>query len=331
MAEKKVFCENCRADTGYVIDAHRMNGTIREKEYSYLGTEARCKECGELVYVPELSDENLRALYDVYREENGIVSLKAVQSIPKKYNIGKRPLSLLLGWGEHTLSRYLDGDIPTRQYSNVLKRIAEDPAYYLGILEENKDKLQSEIAYRKSKKAAEDLLSTQIVIDSKMDHVIAYLLNRCEDITPLALQKALYYIQGFFYAFFGSFLFEEDCQAWAHGPVYKNIYARYADYRFDPISKVKEFDASVFTSQEKAVLDSVIQYFCCYSGKVLEGFTHSEAPWLITRGEIPNAAPSDRVIEKQLIGDYFCRIKEKYGMMSPADMRSYAAARFTGF
>ena len=64
------FCENCRADTGYVIDVHQMTGTILGKSYSYVGTDARCKECGELVYVPELSDKNLEALYDVYREEN---------------------------------------------------------------------------------------------------------------------------------------------------------------------------------------------------------------------------------------------------------------------
>ena len=45
-----------------------------------------------------------------------------------------------------------------------------------------------------------------------------YLLYKCEDITPLALQKALYYVQGFYYAFEGRFLFDEDCEAWVHGP-----------------------------------------------------------------------------------------------------------------
>lgn len=51
-------------------------------------------------------------------------------------------------------------------------------------------------------------------------------------------------------------------------------------YRFDPIEGEKDFDVPIFTSVEKAVIDSVIQNFCCYSGKMLECFTHSEMPWL---------------------------------------------------
>ena len=329
MEEKLVFCENCRDDTGYVVEERKLTGNIRGVQYHYNGWEARCKECGELIYVPAINDDNLTALYDVYREKNNIIPLKALRSIPEKYGIGKRPLSVLLGWGEQTLSRYLSGDIPSYQYSETLKRLASDPAYYLELLEKNKDKLTS-AAYTKSKKAVEAVMRETPSASGKMESVIDYLLNRCQDITPLALQKALYYIQGFYYAFFGSFIFDEDCQAWAHGPVYKSVYARYANYHFDPISRVEEFDSSVFTTQEKAVLDSVIKNLCCYSGKTLERFTHSETPWIETRGEIPESAPSDRVIDKELIGSYFLKMKEKYSMVTPSDIRSYATSMFVG-
>lgn len=329
MEEKLVFCENCRDDTGYIVEERKLTGTVRGVQYRYNGREARCKECGELIYVPAINDENLSALYDVYREKNNIIPLKVLQSIPEKYGIGKRPLSVLLGWGEQTLSRYLDGDIPSYQYSETLKHLASDPAYYLELLEKNKDKLTS-VAYAKSKKAAEAVMRETPSASGKMESVIDYLLNRCQDITPLALQKALYYIQGFYYAFYGAFIFDEDCQAWAHGPVYKSVYTQYANYHFDPISRVKEFDSSVFTAQEKAVLDSVIKNLCCYSGKVLERFTHSETPWIETRGEIPESAPSDRVINKELIGKYFLKMKEKYAMVTPSDIRSYAMTMFAG-
>ena len=33
-----------------------------------------------------------------------------------KYNIGKRPLSLLLDWGELTITRYLKGMPPKKEY-----------------------------------------------------------------------------------------------------------------------------------------------------------------------------------------------------------------------
>ena len=330
MNAKKVFCEECRNDVNYVINTAPMVGTIKEKDYSYTGREAHCADCGAQVFVPELSDANLRALYDTYRQKNGIISLDQIREIPEKYDIGKRPLSLLLGWGEQTFSRYYDGDIPTKQYSEILTRIFNEPLFYSELLESNRGNLKSALAYEKSHRAVAALLASDLTSDSKINIVILYLLNQCEDITPLALQKALYYIQGFFYAFYRSFLFTEDCQAWVHGPVYRDVYFRYRDYRFDPIEKAEDFDDSVFSSGEKAIYDSVINNICCYSGKILERFTHNETPWLTTRGDLPINAPSDRIIDKALIGDYFSTVKAKYNMVNPGDIREYAQAMFFG-
>ena len=325
---EKTFCEECRNDVEYTTASVPMTGTIKGKEYHYTGTEARCADCGNLVFVPEISDDNLRSLYNVFREENGIVSLDVICAIPEKYDIGKRPLSLLLGWGELTFSRYCDGDIPTRQYSDILQRIYNEPQFYSELLEANKANLKSQRTYEKTRRAVDALLSVGIPSNSKINTVIQYLLYQCEDITPLALQKALYYIQGFHFAFCRTFLFSEDCQAWTHGPVYRDIYFRYRDYRFDPIEKTTTFDASVFSASEKAICDSVINNLCCYSGKILERFTHNEAPWLTTRGDLPDSAPSDRIIEKSVIGAYFDAVKAKYNMVNPRDIKDYAQDMF---
>lgn len=328
MNTKKVFCEECRNDVSYIETSVPIFGTIKEKEYRYVGKEAHCADCGSQLFIPEFSDFNLRAFYDVYRNENGIIPLEQIREIPEKYSIGKRPLSLLLGWGEQTFSRYADGDMPTKQYSDILVRIYDDPAFYSELLEANKGNLKSTLAYKKSRRAVDALLSVESTADSKINIVIQYLLSQCEDITPLSLQKALYYIQGFYFAFYKTFLFPEDCQAWVHGPVYRDIYFRYKDYRFDPIKKADNFDTSVFSSREKAIYDSVISNICCYSGKVLERFTHNEAPWLTTRSDLPISAPSDRIIEKSLIGEYFSTIKAKYNMVNPNDIKEYAQEMF---
>ena len=325
---EKTFCEECRNDVEYTTVSVPMTGRIKGKAYHYTGTEARCADCGNLVFVPEISDDNLRSLYNVFREENGIVSLDVICAIPEKYDIGKRPLSLLLGWGELTFSRYCDGDIPTRQYSDILQRIYNEPQFYSELLEANKANLKSQRTYEKTRRAVDALLSVDAPSNSKINTVIQYLLYQCEDITPLALQKALYYIQGFHFAFYRTFLFPEDCQAWTHGPVYRDIYFRYRDYRFDPIEKTTTFDTSVFSASEKAICDSVINNICCYSGKILERFTHNEAPWLTTRGDLPDSAPSDRIIEKSVIGAYFDAVKAKYNMVNPRDIKDYAQDMF---
>ena len=67
---EKTFCEECRNDVEYTTASVPMTGRIKGKEYHYTGTEARCADCGSLVFVPEISDDNLRSLYNVFREES---------------------------------------------------------------------------------------------------------------------------------------------------------------------------------------------------------------------------------------------------------------------
>ena len=328
MQRKLTFCEECREDVQYDILPVDLKGTLKGQEYEYTGEKAVCSLCEGEVYVAEIEDWNLKALYDVYRLENSIISLEKIKQLPQKYDIGKRPLSLLLGWGEMTFTRYFDGDMPTKQYSEMLERVYNEPSYYESILEKNKGNLKSLSAYEKSKRKVEELLGERHVAESKLDLIIHYILHQCEDITPLALQKALYYIQGFYHAFEGDFIIEENCEAWLHGPVFRNVYNRYSSYRFDPIERVEEFDISVFTTAEKTIIDSVIKNFCCYSGKTLEAFTHMEEPWLRTRGGLPAQSHSDRIIEKELIGQYFKALKDKYNMLTPSDIECYSVERF---
>lgn len=331
MGEKLTFCEKCRKDVKYNVTDVILKNKLKGDIYEYDGKKAICSDCGMDVYVAEIEDANLKSLYDVYREKNGIIALDKLLEIPSKYNIGKRPLSLLLGWGEMTFSRYCEGDMPTKQYSDMLLRIYDDPVYYLEVLEENKESLKSETSFEKSKKATTELLGAQNTAFSKIEDVIGYLLCKCEDITPLALQKAIYYIQGFYYAFTGKFMISEDCEAWVHGPVYKDIYLKYSSFKYDPINSINsngECGDFKFTNSEKMIIDSVIKNLCCYSGKILEKFTHSELPWLKTRGDLPILTASDRIIQKELIGDYFVAVKNKYNMLDPSDIEDYAKKMF---
>lgn len=324
-----VFCPECRQDVKFAVRVKADSAELKGKAYGFISKNAYCDVCGNEVYVSEIEDENLKTLYDVYRQKQGIISFEDIRAIPEKYNIGKRPLSRLLGWGEQTFSRYYDGDMPTKQYSEKLKQVLADPAYYLSLLENGKDNLKSDRAYEKSKEATESLLNISVSQQSKMECVVKYLLSQCRDITPLSLQKALYYVQGFNYAFFGRFLFKEDCEAWIHGPVYRDIYRRYSSYCYDPIDSIDEPDISIMSAEEKVLLDSVVKHICCYSGKTLESFTHIETPWISTRGNLPAEASTDRVIPKQIIGEYFSSVKDKYHMLTPVNIKDYAQDMFS--
>ena len=329
MDNKNVFCEYCRKDVSYTVKEEYMSSELKGETYSYSGKSVTCDECSNEIYVSEVNDYNLIQLYNEFRKQHNIISLEKILEIPRKYNIGKRPFSLLMGWGEQTFTRYCDGDMPTKQYSVILQNVYEDANFYLSVLDENKGKFKSESTYEKSKIATLTILGIKQISDTaKIDDTINYLLCKCADITPLALQKLLYYVQGFYYAFMNRFIFEENCEAWVHGPVYKNVYIKYKEYCFDAIECDNLTKDIILSGLEKTIIDSVIKNLSGYSGKTLEAFTHLETPWLVTRGDLPTTANTDREIDKQLIGSYFTNVKQKYNMLNPSDIREYSKVMF---
>ena len=158
MNEKITFCEECRKDVTYYIEDIDLKSTLKGEEYTYRSKKAICSECNNEVYVASIEDENLKSLYDACRHKNDIIPLEKILEIPQKYNIGKRPLSQLLNWGELTFTRYCEGDMPTKLYSDTLQKIYDTPEFYISLLEDNKKAISS-IAYEKSKKAALELFS----------------------------------------------------------------------------------------------------------------------------------------------------------------------------
>ncbi len=317
------FCEECRKEVECKIEVGEMTEELKGKEYKFYGKKAICSGCGAELYVGEIEDDNLKALYDEYRLQNNIISLEKILELPKKYGIGKRNLSKLLGWGEMTFSRYCEGYIPTKEYSDKLREIYEKPEYFLSVLENSKDEIISKEIKEKSKNKIQKLLSTE---GEKIWQVVGYILSKAFDITPLTLQKLLYYSQGVSYICFGKPIFNDDCEAWAHGPVFRSVYCRF--HGWEPIYVEKEIDFSALNESEKAIIDSVMRNFGCYSGRILEQFTHLETPWLKTRADLPVGEPSNRIIEKKLIAEYFTAIKEKYNIVGPGDVFNYAESMF---
>jgi uncharacterized phage-associated protein len=322
------FCETCR-DTVSITIKEKINiKNIRGKDISYNAQIAYCDECNEEIFVSEIRDNNLKALDTAFRDHENLINVSEIESILERYNIGKRPLSLLLNWGELTLTRYLDGDIPTKQYSDTLKRILTDTKYMVEILEVGKENI-SDRAYKLCKESIEKIRTNTINGSEKVDSAVKYFILRCVEITPLALQKLLYYTQGFYKAFNGAYLFENDCEAWIHGPVYKNVYDKYKTHGFNPIEEdAHEYENFELSENEIEMLDSIIMNFGCYSGKVLEKMTHIETPWRDARKGLGESEPSNVIIKKEAIAGYFTEIKAKYNMLNYSDIKDYSVDLF---
>ena len=139
------------------------------------------------------------------------------------------------------------------------------------------------------------------------------------EVTPLALQKILYFIQGIYMVLFGKPLYKEDCMAWIHGPVYEEVYDLFRNFKYNPIEderfaifkdRFEELD-----EHEKMVIDLVINTFGKYSGKVLEDITHEENPW-------KNARMGYEASEDE-IKNNFESVADKYGVDTEEKLNCY--------
>ena len=327
MAERRRtdFCIECRNETEYVLQKRRIVRMIRDREYSFEITMAICSECGEEMSIPGLIDRNVQEIDEQYRETEGIVTVKDIERLMKLYKIGKGPLSLALGFGEVTIPRYLEGQIPSKEYSDIIKSALSSPAFMREKLAGNREKL-TDAAYKKAVAAAEGL-EVLFCVSEKMLGVIACIFEELEEVTPLMLQKLLYFIQGIYSALYGKPLFEEDCRAWVHGPVYPEVYTLFRDFKYNPIDDVRfgllKGTDDVLTEEERDVIDRVVNTFGIYGGKVLERITHNEGPWKSARKGYGDQVPSSELVSKDSIRKYYESVNEVYGVGSEEGVREY--------
>jgi len=326
------FCEYCTNKNQYKINEINKTSRLKDEDIDYEAKEAICNSCGNEIFVSDICDYNLTNLYEEFRKKHNIIMITEIKYIMIKYAIDEYTLSLLLGWKKETINRYLEGDIPTTSHSDILRKVYENPNYYSIILQANKEKI-SPTDYNKSRKSVNDVLNKDIT-EEKIDAVIQYLLRRGEDITPLALQKLLYYVQAFYHMFTDNFVFKEDCEASMEGPIYMSVYERYKKFGYEEINKdILANDKLELEDIERNIVESVIKFYSCYSGKILKQMIYNEAPWILTRAAMfkENNLENDninKIIEKSLISEYFKGTKEKYNMINLLDIQKYSIALF---
>ena len=332
----RIFCKHCRSFVKFHTEDREFEKIYQGRAYHFPAKVAICPKCGQTLSSKEIREYNDHSFYRKYRAMNGLVSFEKVRRMPSKYLIGKKELSLLLGWDADLFSQYYDGTLPSKEDSELLETLYDDPKQFLSYLEEHKDRISSPVSYERSREAAKKALSeAQASGPDKMTHAIHYLLYRCGDISLFTLHKALYYAQGFSYAFRGIFLFEEDCRAWINGPLYSGLYRYHTSYQYHPLDPILPFDTSVFLNEELELLDSVIKHVCCYSEMILEPFVRGEQPWLEAQQKPKPAFPESnlhpievtleetRLISKESIAGYFTSVRKQFHMKTPNDIRNY--------
>lgn len=102
--------------------------------------------------------------------------------------------------------------------------------------------------------------------------------------TPLRLQKLLYFAQAWHLARHGTPLFDAPIEAWQYGPVVPDVYRKYNHFGREGIEEDSRVAPDAFTSNEFALLLDVAREYAPYSTSALVDLTHKAgAPWACAR------------------------------------------------
>ena len=251
---------------------------------------------------------------NIDKREATVISVDDIQTILNDYRIGKKPLAKLLGWGETTIIRYIEGDVPTNEYSDKLKAILNNPAYYYDILLANKENLTG-VAFKKSKKAVLDKL-----MGDKINIVAQYIVNIANgDISTLNLQTLLYYVQAFSLAIYDKEMFEDDYVV----SIYNIPYIKLHEKLNGRTLNVLEMKDDLLTSTEQELIRYIYDSFSWYGCKAFKSMTSYEKTLL----KISRDKENNRIISKDTIRTYFKEIMKQYNIVRVEDIYKYPDSR----
>ncbi|MDR1873131.1 MAG: DUF4065 domain-containing protein [Deltaproteobacteria bacterium] len=156
-------------------------------------------------------------------------------------------------------------------------------------------------------------------------------LNDNSNLTHLKIQKLLYYIQGWYLAYFDCPLFEDNIEAWKYGPVIDSIYRSLRRYRDKEINKLIRGYAiinGIYTITKPKVIfnnekeeDFILSFWNEFS-KIppwdLVNDTHKEnTPWYQVSLAYENKKTTSKIIPVELMKSYFKSLLTE----SPTDRR----------
>lgn len=315
---KKMICVECGTK-----DSFEMKEVTRKYEGDGYYFEMQvcvpfCKKCGAPITNEEIEEEIAKQANAKIREMRGIISKEKILTILDQYHVSQKFLSKLLGWGEITLTRYISGGYtPNLTNSNKLKGLS-NPYIFLALLnnwiEQQEYDVGEDASFRKAQKSVWNELDQLEKTSGGMYKVVNWFLAQSSEedqITHLALQKLLYFTQGWSRILIGDWMVEDTCEAWVHGAVYSSVYDEFKNFKYMPLPKVSK---PIDFSNDQLRLMKMIKdyYFDVYSAKTLEAICHKEQPYILTRKGIQKDVNSKELIPKKSIERYYKEIAEKY-------------------
>jgi uncharacterized phage-associated protein len=134
--------------------------------------------------------------------------------------------------------------------------------------------------------------------------VAAYILAKRGAMSAMKLQKLCYYSQAWNLVWEEKPLFSERIEAWANGPVVRELYASHRG-QFTVSRESMPGNPANLSQLDRDNIDIVLAFYGDKPAHELSDLTHREAPWKDARGNLPAGASSREEITPAAMYEYY--------------------------
>ena len=123
-------------------------------------------------------------------------------------------------------------------------------------------------------------------------------------ITPLMVQRLIYFAQAWYLANTGNALFDDEFEAWATGPVATSVFGRFEHAAFEHIPFIDNVRSITGTKLE--CLEAIQERYGVYKAQKLDELSQEAGgPWEKARGKLAPEARCNTVITKDAMKRFY--------------------------
>ena len=269
---------------------------------------------------------------DSDRQASSGITREELKDMLQKYNIGKKPLSKLLGWGETTILLYLREDeeeLPDNEYTRRLKNLYTHTTGFLSLLNMGQNRISS-VAKRRSIEAIRNLFPKSPIFDAAeyVTNIHGKTLEEygTESMSQLRLQTVLFWSQVVSLCLYNEPIFEDDYAPGRNGMPYRAIEERMQT--LGCIVPAGLYDgtgvhASSLTEEQKAILSFVTEMFELYGIAALAELLEAEHFRLCG----PKTARKRRMASKEVLKKCYGEVFKQAKVKKLKDIEGYMMKR----
>lgn len=312
----RTYCPYCRKEEEYYIEK-RIFKEYKGVEVNIEQNVPICNTCKNELVINSIENENLRKIYEKYREIKNIIKVSEIINLRKKYNISQRELTAILDFGKMTINRYENGAIPSKTHSDYLRVIINDENEFINkakeALKEKRiskrtiNKIESAISHTQNDNQAlklyleKELKTSPNIYNGfkefdldKLQNLISYLSSKV-NLYLTSLNKYLWFIDMISFnkrtiTITGLTYMHEQFGPVVYNRKYEEISKLENQYKREDIEKEdgsimskivskNNYDLALFSKEEIKIINEVINILKDKTVREISELSHNEKGW----------------------------------------------------